>query len=153
MWRKWSALFKFPSRACPWGSNDLESYLIFFPSYWKCKISLIFFFSTLCVHSQALLSDKMSNNKGSRLIKCCFYALPPGDNSGSGLRPDFCQDLEKRLFGLGSYSSCVNSRASDRFENEVEHTVSDKELTLCGCLREFTLNNLILFKNLPLKDT
>jgi hypothetical protein len=76
----------------------------------------------------------MSNNVGRGLIKCCFYALPPGGDSGSGSNPDFCQDLEKLLFGLGSYSSCVYSKASDSFENEIEDSIVIKTLKMYGSL-------------------
>ena len=68
----------------------------------------------------------MSNNLGRSFIKCCLYVLPPGGDSGSGSNPDFCQDLEKFLFGLGSYSSCVYSKASESFENGIGDSVRDK---------------------------
>lgn len=68
----------------------------------------------------------MSNNLGRSFIKHCLYVLPPGGDSDSDLNPDCCQDLEKFLFGLGSYSSCVYSKASESFENRIEDSVRDK---------------------------
>lgn len=79
---------------------------------------------------------KCQTTEEEGLLNVAFNALPPGGDSGSGSNPDFCQDLEMLLFGLGSYSSCVYSKASESFVNGILGSISDKCLQHVSLLSE-----------------